>query len=957
MLCPQTIKIIHDHFACHIPPRYQHPADHLLLKNKNAAPMNIRPRFQINFFHVLLILLGITSIIPIFILSSRSLKKLDEIEKLSNETSEIIVRDQTAQLSITEAQHIAQDVANLFRTCEMDLNGLALLPIDNQAYLRFWHSHKRGNNFLQSSSPLYKEIAFIDRLGKERVRIADGEIVPAVRLRNVSNPRSTTFRSETYFTDTINSPTGIHVTHLTGWYVSRPEQLNQGKSYDGVIRFCKKMIGAYGEFAGIWMVALDHHHLMSFIDKNSKVPLLDLYKSGNYKYIIDDEGWIIAHPKLWDIRGLDRDGNLVESFTEKTPDWKIDAGLIPQNLQLMDWRLRDIYTDEPMSSIIKRIQRGETAVYTMKSTGIHKLAEGIIRTRACAPIVYDSGVYEKHSIAGGVVVGIPMENLVAKTKSFTAEVEAIGKNTRNYMIMLASVLSLLVLFLYYAFASSINGTVIRLTQSLQRIGQGDYLFPDVNSPIKEITELFSGVRQLSVQLQEKDDKISQFIKNLELVNKQLAAAQIQLDSYWKHEYEIETAQVLKEKISLYERDYPELVEIRKNLNVGASQQFLRVLRQIVPLSQMTIPAWIYGETGVGKTALARTMHMLSPRKQNKLHIFEAIEFSAADPMIVMGKLFGFGGSHGLAGIDKNGQKGILEQCDGGTLIIDDVDALPLDTQAQLLRVVDGHSYHPAAGKTRDITSDIRFIFISNVDLEQKVREGTFRKDLFRRMGGNINKIEIPPLRERKSDIPVLARYFVAKYNARSKAALGLSEAAVALLMTHDYREGNIGELRMITELAYENTRIEGKSQIAKEDFPHFAANHKEIVTLLPDNFCSPLFNDLEKRIVTTLRTHLFRMEMAESALGYQPGSHTLSHHLRGICLKALAHSGYDIAAAVKMTTGTGHGKIHDVVEAKILGYINNIRDKMTESQTLSLYKHLPKEYHPCLDKAIDHYGH
>jgi DNA-binding NtrC family response regulator len=918
--------------------------------------MKILNRCQISFFNVLLILLAITSIIPIFILSSRSLKKLDEIEHLSNETSEIIVRDQTAQISITEAQHIAQEVTNLFKSCEMDLNGLSLLPVDNQTYLKFWTSHRRRVTFHQSVLPLYKEIAFIDKSGREQVKIVNGAMVPAPYLRDVSDPRNTTFKSETYFSDTMSSPDGIHVTHLAGWYVSRPEQLNQGKSYDGVIRFCKSKTGADGRYSGMWMLALDHQHLMSFIEDDPKVPLLDLYKTGNYKYIIDDEGWIIAHPKLWDIRGFDRDGNLVESYTEKTPDWKIDAGVLPQNLQQMDWRLRDIYTDEPMSSIIKRVQRGETAVYTMRSTGIHKLSEGIIRTRACAPIMYDSGVYEKHGMAGGVVVGIPMENLVAKTKSFTAEVEAIGKSTRNYMVMLALALGFLVLFLYYAFARSINGTVVRLTQSLQRIGQGEYHLPDVKSPIKEIMELFCGVRQLSLQLQQKDDKISQSIKNLETVNKQLAAAQIQLDSYWKHEYEIETAQVLKEKISLYERDYPELAEIRRDMNVGASHQFLRVLRQIVPLSQMTIPAWIYGETGVGKTALARTMHLLSPRKNATLQIFEAVEFSAADPMIIMGKLFGFGSGHGLAGIDKNGQKGILEQCDGGTLIIDDVDALPMDTQAQLLRVVDGHSYHPAAGKTREITSDIRFIFISNVDLEQRVREGTFRKDLFRRMGGNINKIEIPSLRERKSDIPVLARYFVAKYNGRSKAALELSDAAANLLMTRDYREGNIGELRMIVELAYENARIEGKSRIEKDDFHHFVVNQKEPSAPLQDSYFSPLFNDHEKQILKTLRTCLFRMEMAETVLGYQPGSHTLSHHLRGICLKALVQNGFNIAESVSLVTGAGEGKIQNMVKTKILGYIENIREKGTEAQTLSLYKHLPKEYHPCLEKAIEHYA-
>ena len=105
--------------------------------------------------------------------------------------------------------------------------------------------------------------------------------------------------------------------------------------------------------------------------------------------------------------------------------------------------------------------------------------------------------------------------------------------------------------------------------------------------------------------------------------------------------------VLEEKVSFYEREFPRLKEIHSTVCIGQSPPFLRVLRQIVPQSQMTIPTWISGESGVGKTALAHTIHMLSPRAEGPFHEFAAAEFAAADPLLVLGKLFGYGPGHGI----------------------------------------------------------------------------------------------------------------------------------------------------------------------------------------------------------------------------------------------------------------------------------------------------------------------
>ncbi|MFQ5825561.1 MAG: sigma 54-interacting transcriptional regulator, partial [bacterium] len=740
-----------------------------------------------------------------------------------------------------------------------------------------------------------------------------------------------------------------------GWYISRQEQLEQGKSFSGVIRFCKKLTDDKGDFAGMYMLALDHRHIMDFIwhapmDKES---LVTTYKTGNYNYIIDDEGWIIAHPKNWDIRGLDKNGVPIEPLSENTPEWKFDAGLIPINLQKMDWRLHDIYTNEPMSSVINRVQRGETIITTMKSMGIYGESEGIIRTRAYAPIHYDSGPYDKHGIFGAVVIGTSLEEFLANTKILTQQIENINKFTKNRMIVIAAVILIGVIFFSFFVAKLMAKPMRKLNQVLNQIGDGNFDVPNINSSIQEIRELSHGVKNLASDLKDKEEKLNQNVKDLEIVNMKLAEAKKELDSYWKHEYETESDNVLEEKINFYEKEYTKLREIRREIYIGNSPVFLRMLRQIVPLSQMTIPTWIYGESGVGKSALARAMHLLSPRCDEPFHVFEASEFAAADPMIVLGKLFGYGPGHGIQGIDKNGQKGIVEECHRGTLLIDDVDALPLETQAQILRVVDGLPFHPAAGKSRNICSDIRFIFATNVDLEQRLRQGSFRKDLFRRMGGSVNKIEIPPLRDRKSDIPLLVNYFIGQVSNRFGVDFEITTGALKLLTGHDYYEGNIGELRMLIELACENARIEGDSTISEKHFPAIAKMEYQVIE--KSNFSTGIFNRKECNELFVLRKNNFRMEASEHELGYRRGSRTLSHHLRGICLKALSRVDWNIDAASELIVGSLDGKTEEIIKTRIIGYLKNISDKRKLSQEASLYKNLPKEYHAVLKKSIIHF--
>ena len=913
--------------------------------------IRIKSKIKLKIFIIILVVLTVISGIPIFTLMNQSFSNLDNSRKILKETIEINVKEQTTGLYKLQAGSLSERIAQFLESCEADLNNFATLPHQPELYLEFSKNNIKWVHAIEQYKPIYKELVLIDVSGKEQIKIVNDKLVDRAYLKDVSKPENTKYLSETYFEDTRNSSNDIFVSKLVSWYISRKEQLDYNKSFDGIIRFNKKLKTVDGKFAGICSIALDGIHLLDFIGYKT-IPyeeFIKSYKQGSYNYLVDEDGWIIAHQKLWDIKGLNRDGTPVEPLTKDTPGWKFASGIIPINLYNMDWRLKDYETQEPMSSIIERVRRGESIITTMKSMGIHNQVDGIVRTRAYAPIFYSPGSGDNHKVFGMVSVGTSLKDFNDNTEMLSTKLAEINDNSKKEIYYMSLLIFGTVLFFSYLIARWIANPVNKLTAALTSIGKGNYNVKKIKSPIEEINVLSGEVIELAGELKEKEDEITSYIKDVELVNQKLAQAKKELSAYWHHEYEAESDTILEEKIKLYEKEYPMLQELRKDKCIGISPAFLRVLRLVVPQSQMNIPTWIHGESGVGKSMLGHVIHALSPRSDKPYFVFGASEFAAADPLIVLGKLFGYGPGHGITGIDKDGQKGILEECDGGTLLIDDVDSLPLDTQSQLLRVVDGLDFHYAAGKSKSISVDVRFLFASNVDLEKSIKEGKFRKDLYRRIGGSYNKIEIPALRNRKPDIPLLADYFIERFSKKHNVNYKLKDSAINVLYKHDYREGNIAELKTLIEIACENSRIEDDAVISKKHFP--SINNREINS--GENIGTEIFSRDELQKLTVLRENYFRMDICEEILGFKPGSHTLSHYLRGMSLKAISHTGWQVDSAAKLIIGNElNGKAQELICKKINGYIKNITSKKDTKQEEVLFRNLPKEYHKFLNLAI-----
>ncbi|GAO41575.1 sigma-54-dependent transcriptional regulator [Flavihumibacter petaseus] len=225
--------------------------------------------------------------------------------------------------------------------------------------------------------------------------------------------------------------------------------------------------------------------------------------------------------------------------------------------------------------------------------------------------------------------------------------------------------------------------------------------------------------------------------------------------------------------------------------VGESETFRKIMQQIKLVASTDYSVILYGESGTGKEAIAREIHQSSGRKQFP---FVAIDCGALSNELAGSELFGHekGAFTGAVG-----QKtGSFEAASGGTIFLDEVANLSYSIQVSLLRVLQERKIRPVGGM-REIEIDVRIIVASNERLWAKCRNGTFREDLFHRL--NEFNIEIPPLRDRKGDIPLFARHFLKLANSElNKNILGFSEDALGTLVHYDW-PGNLRELQNVVK--------------------------------------------------------------------------------------------------------------------------------------------------------------
>jgi transcriptional regulator with GAF, ATPase, and Fis domain len=271
--------------------------------------------------------------------------------------------------------------------------------------------------------------------------------------------------------------------------------------------------------------------------------------------------------------------------------------------------------------------------------------------------------------------------------------------------------------------------------------------------------------------------------------------------------------------------------------VGESPPMKRVYERIARIAPAESTVLIRGESGTGKELAAHAIHANSPRARQS---FLAINCATLSDTLLESELFGHERGAFTGAISQ--KPGKFEVAHAGTLFLDEVGELSPTIQAKLLRVLQEHKFERVGG-TKPIKVDVRIIAATNRDLEAAIKAKTFRADLYYRL--NVVSLAVPPLRERREDIPLLANYFAAKYSKKCKRRLrGISPEARALLQAYDW-PGNVREL----ENAIEHAVVLGSSEmITPEDLPDTVYEAGGVGTVKPTRYHEAI-QEAKKRVV------------------------------------------------------------------------------------------------------------
>jgi DNA-binding NtrC family response regulator len=244
-------------------------------------------------------------------------------------------------------------------------------------------------------------------------------------------------------------------------------------------------------------------------------------------------------------------------------------------------------------------------------------------------------------------------------------------------------------------------------------------------------------------------------------------------------------------------DHPSMHEVRKLVDMVAQDGFTNVL--------------IRGETGTGKELLARAIHRRGRRKDQPFVTVPMINWPRD---LVDAQLFGYK-KGAFTGAGEN-RTGYLEEAKGGVLFLDEIGELPSEIQPKLLRVLENRSF-ARLGSTEEIAIDVQVVCATHRNLEEQIRKGNFREDLYYRL--KTVEIVLPPLRERADDIPLLADHFLSEFRRqRGTKVIGITRPAIERLMGYSY-PGNVRELRNIIDRAMQLATVRGDSMLQPEDFP------------------------------------------------------------------------------------------------------------------------------------------
>jgi len=314
------------------------------------------------------------------------------------------------------------------------------------------------------------------------------------------------------------------------------------------------------------------------------------------------------------------------------------------------------------------------------------------------------------------------------------------------------------------------------------------------------------------------------------------------------------------------RDLSAIEHLRKELNqqysiediISKSPEIHKLFAILPDIAESESTVLIQGPSGSGKELFARAIHSLSPRKDKK-HV--VINCGTLPQQLFESELFGY--VKGAFTDAKSDKEGKLAQGEGGTVFFDEIGELPLSTQVKLLRLLQQREYEPVGG-TKPVKADIRIVAATNRDLKDMVAQGRFRDDLYFRLA--VVKFDLPPLKNRREDIPYLVDHFIERFNARQgKRILSVSPEVMKILMQHDF-PGNIRELENIIEYGFV---ICHGSIIQKEHLPAELLTAGEAEPAPAASASNPISRTIDERsrLIEVLRRNGGNMTTAAKELG------------------------------------------------------------------------------------------
>lgn len=384
----------------------------------------------------------------------------------------ITVLDQKAQEEIKiRAINLADEVANFLNERKKDLLIATIIPATDSAFQKFVQENRRNiwvkeeGKLKQISIPLYSEMSLIDKNGNEVIKIANGQVVPPSKLVNVSNPVNTTYKSEVYFAKAKALNKGeVYVSPVTGWYVTRSE-FEKGKRFTGVIRFATPIYGREG-FQGVVQLALDYRHLAAFTDHivpTSSTPVFEADAStGNYAYMVDNQGFIISHPNDFHIRGLLRDGTPAPPLTKENQEELTKKGMEVLNLTQMG------YLDPNIPQVASDAMSGKAGIKMYKFAGHTKFV-------AYAPIKFYTADYPPPAGFGWIAMGVDVDKFNELAMQTAKNIE---KESRAWTTTIIVILTISIIILFGIAALLARGITRSLETPVPEGAKGEGPFYD-----------------------------------------------------------------------------------------------------------------------------------------------------------------------------------------------------------------------------------------------------------------------------------------------------------------------------------------------------------------------------------------------------------------------------------------------------------------------------------------------